>query len=71
MTTIALIVSGVLVAITGLIRLGGASLVRTVRADALRDAADGDDRAGVVAELLEDRPRLQPARTSPCRAAAV
>jgi CBS domain containing-hemolysin-like protein len=32
-----------------------------LRADALRDAAEGDDRAAAVAELLEDRPRLQPA----------
>ncbi len=47
--------------VTGLIRAAGASLVRTPRADAVHDAADGDDRAAKVAELLEDRPRLQPA----------
>ncbi len=35
--------------------------MRTPRADAVHDAADGDDRASKVAELLEDRPRLQPA----------
>jgi len=46
--------------IAGFIRASGASLVRTSRLDALRDATEGDRRAAVVAELLEDRPRLQP-----------
>ena len=61
MSTIALAVAAVLLAVTGATRAGGASLVRTSRADALRDASEGDARAGVVAELLEDRIRLQPA----------
>lgn len=61
MSTLALAVSGFLVALTGVTRAAGASLVRSVRADALRDAADGNRRAEVVAELLDDRARLQPA----------
>lgn len=61
MNALAIALAGLLVAITGLIRAGGASLVRSVRADALRDAADGNSRAEVVGELLEDKPRLQPA----------
>ena len=42
------------------LRAAGASLVRTPRADALHDAAEGDKRAGIVASLLEDRARIQP-----------
>lgn len=61
MTTLALVIAAVLVAITGIIRAAGASLVRTPRADALHDAAEGDRRARTVAELLDDRSRLQPA----------
>lgn len=61
MTAVALGLAAVLVLATGLIRAAGASLVRTPRADAVHDAADGDERAARVAELLEDRPRLQPA----------
>ncbi len=58
---LALIASIVLLAGAALLRAAGAALVRTPRADALHDAAEGDDRARVVADLLEDRPRLQPA----------
>lgn len=61
MTTAALVVSAVLVLVTAVIRAAGASLVRTPRADALQDAVEGDERAAVVAELLDDRPALQPA----------
>jgi CBS domain containing-hemolysin-like protein len=43
------------------LRASLASLIRTPRADALRDAAEGDDGARRVSELLEDRTRLQPA----------
>jgi CBS domain containing-hemolysin-like protein len=60
-TTLALAVSGLLLLVTGLIRAAGASLVRTPRADAIQDGADGDTRALVVARLLDDRPQLQPA----------
>ncbi len=43
------------------LRAGGASLVRTPRADALHDEADGVRGAGVVAQILEDRTSIQPA----------
>jgi magnesium and cobalt exporter, CNNM family len=61
MTFVALVVSGLLVVVTALVRAAGASLVRTPRADALHDAGDGDTRAESVAEMLNDRSRLQPA----------
>jgi CBS domain containing-hemolysin-like protein len=60
-TGLALILSGVLVAVTAVLRAGGASLVRTPRADALHDAAEGNHYAAIVAELLEERTRIQPA----------
>ena len=53
--------SAVVLALAAALRAAAASLVRTPRADALHDAAEGDRRAGVVASLLEDRPRIQPA----------
>lgn len=43
------------------LRASLASLIRTPRADALHDAAEGDEGARRVADLLEDRARLQPA----------
>lgn len=61
MTGLALAVSAMIVLVTSLLRAAGASLVRTPRADAVHDAADGDERAAKVAELLEERPRVQPA----------
>ncbi len=61
MTGVALAVAAVIVLVTGVIRAAGASLVRTPRADAVHDAADGDGRAVKVAELLEERPQVQPA----------
>ncbi|NQV06101.1 CBS domain-containing protein, partial [bacterium] len=61
MTTLAMVVSAVMLAFAAALRWGGASLVRTPRADALRDAAAGDERAQRVARLLDDRPNLQPA----------
>ena len=53
--------SAVVLALAAALRAAAASLVRTPRADALHDAAEGDRRAGAVASLLEDRPRIQPA----------
>ena len=53
--------STVVLVVTAIVRAAGATLVRTPRADALHDAGEGDTRAGVVADLLEDRPRIQPA----------
>jgi putative hemolysin len=61
MTPVALIASGLLVLVTALLRAGGASLVRTPRADALHDAGEGNRRAQHIADLLSDRPRIQPA----------
>jgi CBS domain containing-hemolysin-like protein len=61
MTTIALVGSLLVLAVNAVLRAAGASLVRTPRANAVHDAAEGNARAGVVAELLEDRPRIQPA----------
>ncbi|MEE8330250.1 MAG: hemolysin family protein [Acidimicrobiia bacterium] len=51
----------VILALAAALRAGGASLVRTPRADALHDAADGDKRAERAAALLDQRPTLQPA----------
>lgn len=50
---------GVLI-LAAALRVAGASLVRTPRADALHDAADGVPGAVSVAELLEDRASIQP-----------
>ncbi len=58
---LALVAAALVLAVAAILRAAGASLVRTPRADALHDAAEGNGRAGIVAELLEDRPRLQPA----------
>ncbi len=61
MTGLVLVGAVVLFAVNAVIRAAGASMVRTPRADALHDAGDGDHRAQVIADLLDDRPRLQPA----------
>ena len=53
--------SAVVLFLTALVRAAGATLVRTPRADALHDAGEGNARARVVADLLEDRLRIQPA----------
>lgn len=65
MTDVGLI-SGVAIAIflvlvAGTLRAGGASLIRTARADALRSVAEDVSGAQTVATLLEDRNSLQPA----------
>ncbi len=60
MTSIAFVVSAILLLITAILRAAGAALVRTPRADALADAAEDTRGAAVVADLLEDRARLQP-----------
>ena len=54
-------VSAVLLLVTATLRAAGAALVRTSRADALHDAAEGNERAAAVADLLEHRARIQPA----------
>jgi len=60
MTALALVLACLLLLVAAALRFGGASLVRTPRAEALRDAAEGRRGAGRVAELLEDRLSLQP-----------
>jgi len=61
MEVVAAAVAAVLTLVAALIRFGGASLVRTPRADALHDAADQVPGAARVAALLEDRAAIQPA----------
>jgi len=58
---VAFVCSVLLLGLAAGLRASLASLIRTPRADALHDAAEGDPGAVRVAELLEDRPRLQPA----------
>ncbi len=60
MTALALGLSGALTVLAFALRFGRASLVRTSRADALHDAADGVAGAALVAQLLDDRASLQP-----------
>ncbi len=60
MTILALVLAGLLTLVAAALRFGGASLVRTPRAEALRDAAEGRHGAARAAALLEDRPTLQP-----------
>lgn len=60
MTALALVLSGVLLLVAAALRFGGASLVRTPRAQALRDAAEGRHGAARAASLLEYRLGLQP-----------
>jgi len=50
-----------LLGIAAILRAGGASLIRTARADALRDSSEGVSGAETVARLLEDRAEIQPA----------
>lgn len=61
MTTAALVFSAFLILLNGLLRAAGSSLVRTPRADALHDSRNGDPRAEQIANLLADRPKIQPA----------
>ena len=60
MTGLALGLSALFMLFAAALRFGGASLVRTQRADALHDAAEGDARAARVADLLENRAAIQP-----------
>ena len=61
MTTLALTLAAVVTLLAAALRFGGASLVRTSRAQAVRDAAEGRHGATRAADLLEDRLGLQPA----------
>jgi len=60
MIALALSLSGVLAVLAFVLRFGGASLVRTPRAEALHDAADGVPGAARVARRLDGRAALQP-----------
>jgi putative hemolysin len=60
MTGLALTLAAVLALLAAVLRFGGAALVRTPRAQALRDAAEGRRGAARAASLLEDRVSLQP-----------
>jgi len=57
---LALGLSALLTAFGAALRFGGASLLRTHRADALRDAAEGIAGAARVADLLEEPLSVQP-----------
>jgi putative hemolysin len=57
---LAMTVSAVVLFGAAALRFGGASLVRTHRADALRDSAEGVSGAARVARLLEDPGSVQP-----------
>jgi CBS domain containing-hemolysin-like protein len=62
MIVVGWVVAFIFIATACALRAGGASLVRTPRADALRDAGDGGTPgAEKVATLLEDRSEIQPA----------
>ena len=61
MKLFALLLALALLVLVAVIRAAGASLVRTSRADALHDAAEGDTRAARVAAVLDDRAIVQPA----------
>lgn len=61
MIPLAFVVSAILLLVTATLRAAGAALVRTSRADALHDAAEGNEGAAAVADLLELRARIQPA----------
>lgn len=60
MTELVVGLASVVAVLAALLRVGGASLVRTPRADALHDAAEGDRGAERVARLLENPELIVP-----------
>jgi len=60
MIAVAMVVAVICVVVAGLLRAGGASLLRTPRADALHDAADEVPGASRAASLLDDREAIVP-----------
>ncbi len=58
---VGLVFAVLLVLVAGTVRAGGASLVRTTRADALKAVAEETKGAQAVADLLDARTHLQPA----------
>lgn len=61
MTAAALMVAALAVLLAAWLRGAGTAMTRVPRADALRDASEGQRGAGIVAELLEDREVITPA----------
>ncbi|HEX9761954.1 MAG TPA: CBS domain-containing protein, partial [Acidimicrobiia bacterium] len=61
MSAAVLISAGVLLLIAGWVRAAGTAVTRVPRADALRDASDGDAGARRVADLLDERDAITPA----------
>lgn len=61
MTTLILVVSGVLLLFAAWLRSAGTAMTRIPRADAWRDASDDVKGAAAVAELLENREAISPA----------
>lgn len=55
-----LVASALLLMLAGVVRAAVVSLMLTPRADAMRDEAEEVSGAGTIADLLEDRVRLQP-----------
>ena len=53
MSLLGLVVAALLLLVTALLRAAGASLVRTPRADALHDAADGDQKLRIQGGAVE------------------
>ena len=60
MTAVGLLLAAVCALVAAMLRAGGASLVRTPRADALHDAAEGQAGADRVARLLDDAEFIVP-----------
>ena len=60
MTAVAFLGAALAALLAALLRAGSASLVRTPRADALHDAAEGGAGAGRVARLLDDSELIVP-----------
>ena len=54
------VVSLIALSLAALLRVGLTAMLRTPRADALRDAADGSKGADRIARLLEDRDSIHP-----------
>jgi len=61
MIIVVTVVAALFLTTAAVLRAGGASLIRTPRADALRDEADDVSGAARVAALLDDRAIVQPA----------
>lgn len=61
MIIVVAVTAALLLTAAAVLRAGGASLIRTPRADALRDEVDDVSGAARVAALLEDRTIIQPA----------